>query len=197
MSGYNFTDRVRKVLMLARENAGRLGHEYVSPDHLLLGIVSEGEGVAASAIVGLGVELPALGTEMEALMEPGEHANPGLDIPYTSRAKYVLEQAMIEARDWNHMYVGTEHLLLGVLREGQSRAAAVLLEHGLSVDRVRGEVLRMLHSATSPRPSANTWVGQPQAHRASALWASPRLALLVSVIALLVATAALVIAVKD
>jgi ATP-dependent Clp protease ATP-binding subunit ClpC len=183
--------------MLAREHAAQLGHEYVSPDHILLGILSEGHGVAATSIIGLGVELPALRTALEARMEPGAHLESGPDLPYTSRAKRVLELAMVEARDLRHAYVGSEHLLLGVLREAKSRAAAVLLEHGLPADRVRAEVLRLLVSDTRASLPEQASPGKIRSYEAPATRAGGRVALLVSVIALLVALTALVVALYD
>jgi ATP-dependent Clp protease ATP-binding subunit ClpC len=193
VSGYNFTDRVRRVLILAREQAGRLGHEYVSPDHILLGILTEGNGVAAAAIVRLGVALPTLGAALEARMKPGKQVSPSLDLPYTSRAKKVLELAMAEARELHHQYVGTEHLLLGVLREGKNKAAAVLMEHGLPAGRVRAEIVRLLGSEIAASPPAEAWVGPALSPEALATGARVRVALLLSVIALLAAVAALVI----
>ena len=193
MSGYNFTDRVRRVLILAREQAGRLGHEYVSPDHILLGILTEGNGVATSAIVGLGVALPTLGAALETRMAPGKQVSPYLDLPYTSRAKKVLEFAMAEARELHHQYVGTEHLVLGVLREGKTKAAAVLMEHGLPAGRVRAEILRLLGSSIAAGPPPEAWVGPSGRPEAPATRAGVRVALLLAAIALLVAVAALVI----
>src|SRR5919205_1004328 len=118
MNGYNFTDRVRKVLQMAREEAARLHHEYVGTEHILLGLIREGEGAAAA----------------------------GPDLPYTSRAKKVLELAMTEARELNHSYVGTEHLLLGLLREEKGIAAQVLTDAGVNLEQSRAETLRLLGS---------------------------------------------------
>src|SRR5881296_3027218 len=111
MNGYNFTDRVRKVLQMAREEAARLHHEYVGTEHILLGLIREGEGVAAAVLTNLNVEIE------ETVKKGKAAAAAGPDLPYTSRAKKVLELAMSEARELNHSYVGTEHLLLGLLRE--------------------------------------------------------------------------------
>ena len=118
MNGYNFTDRVRKVLQMAREEAARLHHEYVGTEHILLGLIREGEGVAAAVLTNLNVDLEEIQQKIEETVKKGKASSaPGPDLPYTSRAKKVLELAMTEARELNHSYVCTEHLLLGLLRE--------------------------------------------------------------------------------
>ena len=145
MNGYNFTDRVRKVLQLAREEAHRLGHEYVGTEHILLGIIREGEGVAAAVLTNLNVDLEEISRRIEETVKQGKAAaRAGPDLPYTSRAKKVLEFAMSEARELNDKYVGTEHLLLGVLREEKGIGAQVLREAGVTVEAARSEVLRLL-----------------------------------------------------
>src|SRR6266511_4422016 len=112
MNGYNFTDRVRKVLQMAREEAARLHHEYVGTEHILLGLIREGEGVAAAVLTNLNVDLEEIQQKIEETVKKGKAAAAaGPDLPYTSRAKKVLELAMTEARELNHSYVGTEHLL--------------------------------------------------------------------------------------
>src|SRR5213592_1942825 len=121
MNGYNFTDRVRKVLQMAREEAARLHHEYVGTEHILLGLIREGEGVAAAVLTNLNVDLEEIQQKIEETVKKGKAA--AADLPYTSRAKKVLELAMSEARELNHSYVGTEHLLLGLLREEKGIAA--------------------------------------------------------------------------
>src|SRR3989441_77451 len=127
MNGYNFTDRVRKVLQMAREEAARLHHEYVGTEHILLGLIREGEGVAAAVLTNLNVDLEEIQQKIEETVKKGKAAAAaGPDLPYTSRAKKVLELAMSEARELNHSYVGTEHLLLGLLREEKGIAAQVL-----------------------------------------------------------------------
>jgi len=115
MNGYNFTERVRKVLAMAREEASRLHHEYVGTEHILLGLIREGEGVAATVLQNLNVDLDEIQQKIEETVKKGK-APQASDLPYTSRAKKVLELAMAEARDLSHSYVGTEHLLLGLLR---------------------------------------------------------------------------------
>jgi carboxymethylenebutenolidase len=145
MNGYNFTERVRKVLAMAREESVRLHHEYVGTEHQLLGLLREGEGVGVTAMKNLGADLDQLRQRIEAAVQagpPGRHVGP--DLPYSSRAKKALELAMSEARALSHSYVGTEHLLLGLLREEQGIAAQVLVSFGVSLDRARAEVLRIL-----------------------------------------------------
>jgi len=145
MNGYNFTERVRKVLAMAREEAARLHHEYVGTEHILLGLIREGEGVAATVLQNLSVELDEIQQKIEETVKKGKAAGTtGPDLPYTSRAKKVLELAMAEARDLNHSYVGTEHLLLGLLREEKGIAAQVLTDAGVNLEAARTETLRIL-----------------------------------------------------
>jgi len=145
MNGYNFTERVRKVLAMAREEAARLHHEYVGTEHILLGLIREGEGVAAAVLQNLSVDLDDIQQKIEETVKKGKAAQTtGPDLPYTSRAKKVLELAMSEARELNHSYVGTEHLLLGLLREEKGIAAQVLTDVGVNLDAARSETLRLL-----------------------------------------------------
>lgn len=147
MNGYNFTDRVRKVLQMAREEASRLHHEYVGTEHILLGLIREGEGVAAAVLTNLHIDLDDIQQKIEETVKKGKAPAPeGPDLPYTSRAKKVLELAMSEARELNHSYVGTEHLLLGLLREEKGIAAQVLADSGISLEQARAETLRLLGS---------------------------------------------------
>jgi ATP-dependent Clp protease ATP-binding subunit ClpC len=153
MNGYNFTDRVRKVLQMAREEAARLHHEYVGTEHILLGLIREGEGVAAAVLTNLNVDLDDIQQKIEETVKKGKAAAaPGPDLPYTSRAKKVLELAMTEARELNHSYVGTEHLLLGLLREEKGIAAQVLTDAGVTLEQSRAETLRLLGS-DMPQPA--------------------------------------------
>jgi len=157
MNGYNFTDRVRKVLQMAREEAARLHHEYVGTEHILLGLIREGEGVAAAVLTNLNVDLEEIQQKIEETVKKGKAAAAaGPDLPYTSRAKKVLELAMTEARELNHSYVGTEHLLLGLLREEKGIAAQVLTDAGVNLEQSRAETLRLLGSdmPQSQQPSA-------------------------------------------
>ncbi len=153
MNGYNFTDRVRKVLQMAREEAARLHHEYVGTEHILLGLIREGEGVAAAVLSNLNVDLEEIQQKIEDSVKKGKAAAAaGPDLPYTSRAKKVLELAMSEARELNHSYVGTEHLLLGLLREEKGIAAQVLTDVGVNLEQARAETLRLLGSEM-PQPT--------------------------------------------
>jgi ATP-dependent Clp protease ATP-binding subunit ClpC len=161
MNGYNFTDRVRKVLQMAREEAARLHHEYVGTEHILLGLIREGEGVAAAVLTNLSVDLEEIQQKIEETVKKGKAgAVTGPDLPYTSRAKKVLELAMAEARELNHSYVGTEHLLLGLLREEKGIAAQVLNDAGVTLEQSRAETLRLLGSDL-PQPSGGTGAAAP------------------------------------
>ncbi len=145
MNGYNFTERVRKVLAIARDESERFRHEYVGTEHLLLGLIREGEGVASAVFRNLKVDPEGVRAMIEEIIQPGSaSATTGPDLPYTSRAKKVLELSMAEARDLNHSYVGTEHLLLGLIREEKGIAAQVLAQCGLRSDAVRAEIVRLL-----------------------------------------------------
>ena len=156
MNGYNFTERVRRVLQLAREEATELRHEYVGTEHILLGLCREGEGVAAVAIQNLNVDTDEIRNEVLNTVKRGATGATGPDLPYTSRAKKVLELSMSEARDLRHSYVGTEHLLLGLINEERGIAAQILLSMDLTADKVRQEILRLLATGSpdEPPPSA-------------------------------------------
>jgi len=152
MNGYNFTERVRKVLAMAREESARLRHEYVGTEHILLGLIREGDGLGATVLQHLHVDLAEVRWSIESVVKKGRAGeNTGPDLPYTSRAKKVLELAMTEARELNHTYVGTEHLLLGLIREGSGIAAQVLHERGVNSDNARAEVLRILDTEMDGR----------------------------------------------
>jgi hypothetical protein len=138
-----FTVRARRVLALAQEEAQRLGHSYIGTEHLLLGLVREGDGVAARVLTNLGVELSDVRAAVERLIGRGTTMIVG-DIKVTPRTKKVLELAVDEARRLNHHYIGTEHLLLGIVREGDGIAAGVLEGLGVSLERVRAEVIQVL-----------------------------------------------------
>lgn len=145
MQGYNFTERVRQVLAQARHEAVEMGHEYVGCEHLLLGILSS-DGIGGVVLQNLGLEPLRVETVLKQTLKRGkgdvrENAH---DLPYTSRAKKTLELAMDEARALNHAYVGTEHLLMGLLREEKSIAAQVLYSLGVTVDDARAEMLRIV-----------------------------------------------------
>jgi len=139
-----FTERVRKVMYLAREEAGRLQHDYIGTEHLLLGLIREGEGIAANVLTNLGLDLEVIRQTVESMVAaPGSTLTLG-EIPFTPKAKRVLELAIEEARQLGHNYVGTEHLLLGLIREGEGVAARVLQELGVDRKKVRDETLRLL-----------------------------------------------------
>lgn len=144
---YNFTDRTRRALQLSREEAARLGHEHVGTEHILLGLIRDGGGVAVAILLRQSIDVAELRTRVEASIKPGhvEVAEPPL--PYTSGAKKVLELAMQEARDLNHSYVGTEHLLLGLLAEERGIAARALRKLGLTLARARDETVLLLGAA--------------------------------------------------
>jgi len=142
-----FTERARKVILLAKEEAKRFNHDYIGTEHILLGLVREGEGVAAAVLENLGLSSEKIRTEVEKLVQTGPSTIISGDIPFTPKAKKVMELAMDEAVSLGHNYVGTEHLLLGLLREGEGVASQVLINLGLDLNKVRNEVMRLLGSA--------------------------------------------------
>lgn len=139
-----FTDRARKVMQLANQEAQRFNHEYIGTEHILLGLVKEGSGVAANVLKNLDVDLRKIRLEVEKIVQSGPDLVTMGKLPQTPRAKKVIEYAMEEARNLNHNYVGTEHLLLGLLREQEGVAAQVLMNLGLKLEDVREEVLNLL-----------------------------------------------------
>ena len=141
-----FTERARKVIILAKEEARRFNHDYIGTEHILLGLIREGEGVAAAVLEKLGLSLENIRLEIEKLVQPGPTTQIIGDIPFTPRSKKALELAAEEARALGHNYIGTEHLLLGLIREGEGVASQVLLNSGLDLNKVRNEVLEILGS---------------------------------------------------
>ena len=139
-----FTDRARRVMVLAQEEARMLNHNYIGTEHILLGLIHEGGGVAAKALESLGISLDAVRQQVEEIIGQGQQAPPG-HIPFTPRAKKVLELADRETRALGHAYVGTEHILLGLIREGDGVAAQVLVNLGADLNRVRQQVIQLLH----------------------------------------------------
>ena len=139
-----FTDRVQRVIIIAQEEAKRLNHDYVGTEHILLGLVALGEGVAAKVLANIGVDLRRVRTEVEKLVGTGDNVMLLGEIPFTPRAKKVLELAVEEAQNFGHTYVGTEHLLLGLLREEEGIAARVLENLGVRINEVREEVAALL-----------------------------------------------------
>jgi ATP-dependent Clp protease ATP-binding subunit ClpC len=142
-----FTERARKVIILAKEEARRFNHDYIGTEHILLGLIREGEGVASTVLQKLGLSLENIRLEIEKLVQPGPTTQIIGDIPFTPRAKKALELAAEEARSLGHNYIGTEHLLLGLIREGEGIASQVLLNLGLELNTVRSEVMELLGSA--------------------------------------------------
>ena len=139
-----FTERARKVLHLAQEEAQRLRHNYIGTEHLLLGLVREREGVAGKVLSSLGVDLEMVRKAVEDIIGRGDHIVPG-EIGLTPRAKKVIELAVDEARRLNHQYIGTEHLLLGLLREGEGISVGVLESFGLSLQEARAKTIQVLN----------------------------------------------------
>ncbi|MBI3320914.1 MAG: ATP-dependent Clp protease ATP-binding subunit [Candidatus Omnitrophica bacterium] len=147
-----FTERARKVILLAKEEAKRFNHDYIGTEHILLGLIREGEGVAAAVLQKLGLSPEKIRLEVEKLVQSGPSTMVSGDIPFTPKAKKVIELAMEEARSLGHNYIGTEHLLLGLIREGEGVASQVLMNLGLDLNRVRNEVITLLGSS-SPAPT--------------------------------------------
>ena len=138
-----FTDRARRVVVLAQDEAKALNHNYIGTEHLLLGLISEGEGVAAKALESLDISLEAVRAQVEEIIGHGTSTPTG-HIPFTPRAKKVLELSLREALQMNHSYIGTEHILLGLIREGEGVAAQVLIRLGADLNTVRNSVLQLL-----------------------------------------------------
>ena len=156
-----FTDRARRVVVLAQEEARMLNHNYIGTEHILLGLIHEGEGVAAKALEALGISLEAVRSQVEEIIGQGQQAPSG-HIPFTPRAKKVLELSLREALQLGHNYIGTEHILLGLIREGEGVAALVLVKLGADLNRVRQQVIQLLsgyqgkEAATSGAPAEGT-----------------------------------------
>ena len=143
-----FSDRARRVVVLAQEEARMLNHNYIGTEHLLLGLIQEGEGVAAKALESIGISLEAVRNQVEEIIGRGSSAPTG-HIPFTPRAKKVLELSLREALQLGHNYIGTEHILLGLIREGEGVAAQVLTKLGADLDRVRNQVVQLLTGAAA------------------------------------------------
>jgi ATP-dependent Clp protease ATP-binding subunit ClpC len=150
-----FTERVKKVIQLAREEAMRFNHDYIGTEHLLLGLVKEGEGIAAAALANLGVDLKTLRLEVEKLVEQGPATMSVGEIPFNPQAKKVLELSVEEARKFGHNYIGTEHLLLGLIKEGEGIAAHVLDNMKVDVEKVQREIVKLLGGPTSKFSAAS------------------------------------------
>ena len=153
-----FTDRARRVVVLAQEEARMLNHNYIGTEHILLGLIHEGEGVAAKALESLGVSLDAVRTQVEEIIGQGQQAPSG-HIPFTPRAKKVLELSLREALQLGHNYIGTEHILLGLIREGEGVAAQVLVKLGADLNRVRQQVIQLLSGYQGGKEAATAGAG--------------------------------------
>src|ERR1700750_1539465 len=147
-----FTDRARRVVVLAQEEARMLNHNYTATEHILLGLIHEGEGVAAKSLESLGISLEGVRSQVEEIIGQGQQAPSG-HIPFTPRAKKVLELSLREALQLGHNYIGTEHILLGLIREGEGVAAQVLVKLGADLNRVRQQVLQLLSGYQGKEPA--------------------------------------------
>src|SRR5262245_13274785 len=153
-----FTDRARRVVVLAQEEARLLNHNYIGTEHILLGLIHEGEGVAAKALESLGISLEAVRAQVEEIIGHGGQAPSG-HIPFTPRAKKVLELSLREALQLGHNYIGTEHILLGLIREGEGVAAQVLVKLGADLSRVRQQVIQLLSGYAGSKDPAGAGAG--------------------------------------
>src|SRR5829696_9164144 len=154
-----FTDRARRVVVLAQEEARMLNHNYIGTEHILLGLVSEGDGVAAKALESLGIAVEGVRQQVEEIIGQGQQAPSG-HIPFTPRAKKVLELSLREALQLGHNYIGTEHILLGLIREGEGVAAQVLVKLGADLNRVRQQVLQLLSGYQGKEPAESGGRGE-------------------------------------
>src|SRR4051812_42766254 len=154
-----FTDRARRVVVLAQEEARMLNHNYIGTEHILLGLIHEGEGVAAKALESLGISLEGVRQQVEEIIGQGQQAPSG-HIPFTPRAKKVLELSLREALQLGHNYIGTEHILLGLIREGEGVAAQVLVKLGADLNRVRQQVIQLLSGYQGKEPAAAGAAGE-------------------------------------
>jgi ATP-dependent Clp protease ATP-binding subunit ClpC len=155
-----FTDRARRVVVLAQEEARMLNHNYIGTEHILLGLIHEGEGVAAKALESLGISLEGVRQQVEEIIGQGQQAPSG-HIPFTPRAKKVLELSLREALQLGHNYIGTEHILLGLIREGEGVAAQVLVKLGADLNRVRQQVIQLLSGYQGKEPAGTASEGTP------------------------------------
>jgi len=150
-----FTDRARRVVVLAQEEARMLNHDYIGTEHILLGLIHEGDGIAYRALSEMGISLTVVRGAIQQIIGEGQRAPTG-HIPFTPRAKKVLELSLREALQLGHNYIGTEHILLGLVREGEGVAAQVLQKYGASMDRVRQAVISLLSGYAGVQAAAAT-----------------------------------------
>jgi ATP-dependent Clp protease ATP-binding subunit ClpC len=155
-----FTDRARRSIVLAQEEARMLNHSYIGTEHLLLALIHEGHGVAARALQEMGIGLDELRAQVRLLIGEGAQAHSG-HIPFTPHAKKVLELSLRESLQLGHNYIGTEHLLLGLIRQGDSVAAQLLVRCGANLNRVRGTVMRLLAGYQAPSEAGVRVAEQP------------------------------------
>src|ERR1700757_1934334 len=163
-----FTDRARRVVVLAQEEARMLNHNYIGTEHILLGLIHEGEGVAAKSLESLGISLEGVRSQVEEIIGQGQQAPSG-HIPFTPRAKKVLELSLREALQLGHNYIGTEHILLGLIREGDGVAAQVLVKLGADLNRVRQQVIQLLHGDQGKEPASGAASGSIEAAPSTSL----------------------------
>jgi ATP-dependent Clp protease ATP-binding subunit ClpA len=154
-----FTDRARRVVVLAQDEARRLNHDYIGTEHILLGLLHEGKGVGAKALESLGISLDAVRQEVEEIIGQGQHTPSG-HIPFTPRAKKVMELSLRESLQLGHTYIGTEHILLGLIREGDGVAAGVLVKLGADLNRVRQQVVILLDAYHGKESSLSGTAGE-------------------------------------
>jgi ATP-dependent Clp protease ATP-binding subunit ClpC len=159
-----FTDRSRRVVVLAQEEARMLNHGYIGTEHLLLGLIHEGQGVAAEALEAMGISLEAVRQQIETIIGRGKEPASG-HIPFTPRAKRVLELSLRESSQLGHDYIGTEHILLGLIREGHGVAAQVLVALGADLNRVRQQVIKVLHGHAGQGPPGERGSQKPRGRR--------------------------------
>jgi ATP-dependent Clp protease ATP-binding subunit ClpC len=161
-----FTDRARRVVVLAQEEARLLNHNYIGTEHILLGLLNEGEGIAAKALESLGISLSAVREQVVEIIGQGQQAPTG-HIPFTPRAKKVLELSLREALQLGHNYIGTEHILLGLIREGEGVAAQVLQKLGAELQKVRQTVIQLLSGSGSSEEAASSAASSSSSMRSS------------------------------
>jgi ATP-dependent Clp protease ATP-binding subunit ClpC len=162
-----FTDRARRVVVLAQEEARDLGHNYIGTEHILLGLLRESDGVAARALVSMGISLDVVRGQVKEIIGQGDPSELSGHIPFTPRAKKVLELSLREALQLGHNYIGTEHILLGLIREGEGVAAQVLVTLGADLNRVRQQVIHLLHGYQGGEPMSSGDPGGEREHGGS------------------------------
>jgi len=146
-----FTERARRVVVLAQDEARMLNHNYIGTEHILLGLIHEGHGLAAKALESLGISLAVVRQQVEEIIGRGQQQAPSGHIPFTPRAKKVLELSLREALQLGHTYIGTEHILLGLIREGEGVAGQVLVGVGVDLNRARQQVIKLVAGRAEPQ----------------------------------------------